>query len=279
MWTLRIAATIAAIVTVVLNAHHGYVSATTLEYAVMLAALNAALDMAKTALIPAAATAWRSGLYGIALTALALFPALFCNSVWNAMSQVALTRTAAATTANHDIQSHSRDAETRRRKVAELATLQENPSFQTSAACTLPKTKDARTLCKAVADINAELAVLDTRLNTSAPPDPHPAITWLAEVTKQPHAAIALAVAMAPVLLAELLGSLGFVIAAARQPMNVVKPTSAALDWFSKRRLGCWHRASKAGPATSVLPVGAHSRPGAASILDGTPSVSWSIAQ
>lgn len=273
MWSLRLAAAIAAIVTVVLNAHHGYISATTLEYAVMLASLNAALDMAKTALIPAAASAWRSGRYGIALTALALFPALFCNSVWNAMSQIALTRIAATASASHDTQARDRDAETRRRKVAELAMLQDSASFQASAACTLPKTKDARTFCKVVADINAEVVVLDTRLNASAASDPYPAITWLAEMTAQPHATIAFAVAMAPVMLAELLGSLGFIIAAAQ-------PARASVGSFPRRPIGWWPRRSENDSRASVAPLNTHPTPASSRTASATaPTVSWSITQ
>lgn len=277
MWTLRAAATIAAIVTIVLNAHHGYVSATSLEYAVMLAALNAALDMAKTALIPAAATAWRNRSYDIAVIALALFPALFCNSVWNAMSQVALTRAAATASVNHESQSRSRDAETRRRKIAELATLHASASFRESAACTLPKTKDARALCKAVADINAELAALDVRLNTSAPPDPNPAMTWLAEVTAQPHAAIAFAMAMAPVLLAELLGSLGFVIAATPKPTTSREPAKRVVDSFPRLHLRWWSPSPKSDPGEPVdVPA---PRPTAGSTpRRESPTISWSIS-
>lgn len=275
MWALRFAATIAAIVTVVLNAHHGYISSTTIEYAVMLAALNAALDLGKTALIPAAVAAWRNGAYLIALISLTLFPPLFCNSVWNALSQVALTRSAAATTASHDIQSRDRDLETRRRKVAELSTLEANPSFQASAACALPKTKDARALCQTVTDVKTELDAIDTRLAKPAQADREPAITWLASITAMPHTVIALIVTSAPVLLAELLGSLGFVIAAAQA--TKAEPNRTALEPVLVRRLGWWRRTSKNASAASPAPSDIRSR--APSMTAPAQVVSWSIGQ
>ncbi len=280
MWTLRFAATVAAVVTIILNAHHGFISATTLEYAVMLAALNAALDVAKSALLPAALTAWRRGAYVIALVSLSLFPPLFCNSVWNAVSQVALSRTAASMATMGAIEARDRDLDVRRRKSDELATLEENPIFQASAACALPKTKDARTLCQAVADLNSELAAIDARLTSPTPPDPQPAITWLAELTAKSRATVAFIVAIAPVLLAELVGSLGFVIAAAPKPVIATEPPKRPVGLFCWRTLGVWPRPPENPSAAPAAPRATGSETSSTAQRSATaPNISWSIPQ
>ncbi len=280
MWTLRLAATVAAVVTIILNAHHGFISAMTLEYAVMLAALNAALDVAKSALLPAALTAWRQGAYLIALLSLALFPGLFCLSVWNAVSQVALSRSAASAATIGSIEIRGRDLEVRNRKASELATLEANSAFQASAACALPKTKDARALCQTVASLRQELADLDTRLTAPAPADPEPAITWLAEITAQPRATIALIVAIAPVLLAELVGSLGFVIAAARKHATTTEPRTRAVGQFHWWSLGVWPRRSENASSATVAPLTTVSELSSTAQRPATaPNISWSIPQ
>lgn len=280
MWTLRFAATVAAVVTIILNAHHGFVSATTLEYAVMLAALNAALDVAKSALLPAALTTWRQGRYVIAFLSVGLFSALFCNSVWNAVSQVALSRSAASAATTGAIETRGRDLEARRRTSAELAALEANPTLQASAACALPKTKDARALCQNVASLKSQLADLDTRLASPAPADPEPAITWLADMSARPRTTIAFIVAIVPVLLAELVGSLGFVIAAANKPAVATEPPKRAVRRFRWWPLGVWPRPSENPSAAPLAPRTTGSETGStAPGPAAAPNISWSIPQ
>lgn len=64
----------------------------TLEYAILFAVLYGTLDLAKVSILVAAVYAWRVRAYSTALLCVLLFPPLFANSVWNALSQVAITR-------------------------------------------------------------------------------------------------------------------------------------------------------------------------------------------
>lgn len=131
----------------------------------------------------------------------------------------------------------------------------------------LAKITDARTYCAKVAPTKAQLAALAVALATTNAPDPEPHVTTLAAMLKMPVSDMRLVLAVAPVLLAELIGSLGFVIARAATPDAAPKPAKTPLHvrltswlgrwWASTRNASGSHpEASQRNPAaTTSAPV------------------------
>jgi hypothetical protein len=239
MIILRSAAAVAAIVTIALNAHHGYKSAATLEYAVIFGALNAALDIAKCTLIPIGMRAVRARAWVVALLAFALFPLLFANSVWNAVSQVAISRDAGKATAVASMQRRQRAETEHARLIRELAIMEANATFEATAACTRPASRAARAFCGAIDNTKAALKSAAATLASSTPADPQPQITLLSALTGQSVPFLTFVLAVVPVLLAELVGSFGFVIAAQPAPDAIERPQKrfrlAKLGWRQRK--------------------------------------------
>lgn len=270
---LRFAALVAAAVTIVLNAVHGYQASATLEFAIMLAALQAALDMAKCALIPAGIEAWRARAYILSLLAFLLFPLLFLNSVWSALSQVALTRDAGKATAVAQAQTRNRAEATHARLAAELALLQANPTFAATAACAAPKSTAAKSFCATVAQVKRDLAAAETALAGSSAADPNAPVTLIASLTGTPVSAITFTLAVVPVLLAELVGSLGFAIAASRA---APRPPGSPETPIRARWPGWLRRAAKTPPAR-VPEASAASSVNAPPIPASGPHIQWTF--
>ncbi len=227
MILLRLAAMIAAAVTVALNAHHGYTSASTLAYAVMFALLNAALDIAKCTLIPIGMRAVRTHSWTVAFVAFGLFPLLFANSVWNAVSQVAISRDAGKATAVAGLQTRQRAESEHKRLLAELALMQQSETFKATAACTRAINRVTRPLCDTVARTKTDIKATEAALAAIAPIDPQPQVTLLASLSGSSIPLLTFVLAVMPVLLAELLGSVGFFIAA--------QPASSATERPQRR--------------------------------------------
>lgn len=240
MITLRLASLVAAITTLILNAHAGFVFAATIEYAILFACLSAALDLAKCSLLPAASLAFRTGRIGIACLALTVFPFFFMLSVINAVSQTTKSLETAKTGAIADVQTRARTQASYNRLTNELALLQGSPMFATTQACTIIPTRAARTYCDTLAQTKRDLAAIETGLTGPAPVDPTPHITFLSSITHQPIPTLTLLLNLFPVLLAELLGSLGFVIAAtgSRSDQASALAKAAATTPIAKSRLG-----------------------------------------
>jgi hypothetical protein len=250
MIVLRLAAAVAAVVTIALNAHHGFKSAATLEYAVMFAALNAALDISKCTLIPIGMHAMKARRWAAALAAFTLFPLLFVNSVWNAVSQVAISRDAGKATAVADLQAHQRAAAEHKRLLAELALMQASRTFETTAACTRTMSRTARTFCSTIDRTKADMKAAAATLASSTPVDPQPQITLLAAITGRSVSLLTLILAVVPVLLAELVGSFGFFIAAQHAPGAIERPQKR----FRLLRLGWWRSTPKTPPPVAPAP-------------------------
>ena len=214
MLLLRTAAVLSAAVTVTLNAKYGFEAAKVFELAVLFAVLNATLDTAKCLLIGATVALWRHRAYLLALLSFLLFPPLFLNSVWNAVSQVAVTREDGKARAVADSSTRARAEADHRRLIRDLNTLMANPTYAATSACAQPKSTAARSFCATVEETKSELTRLNTVLTTGTAADPEPQVTLLATASGWQPTSVRFVLATIPVLLAELLGAFGFVIAA-----------------------------------------------------------------
>lgn len=255
MIALRLAAIVAAIVTISLNAHHGFAGVDTFMFAIMFAALNASLDIAKCALIVAGVRAWRTGSRLIACLSFLLFPPLFANSVWNAVSQVSISRDAGKADLVAQAQRRHQAEDARRTLMRQLSILQENPNFTSSAACSLPRTSAARIFCDQVKRTRADLAAAEAIMTAIAPLDPAPHMTLLSAVTGHPLPVITFSLAVVPVLLAELVSSFGFLIAAVGS-REAPRNASERRSWFRRIRNP---KQSKSAPEASPTPSAPHS--------------------
>lgn len=250
MIALRLAAIVAAVVTISLNAHHGFAGADTLTFAIMFAALNASLDIAKCALIVAGVRAWRARARLVASISFLLFPLLFLNSVWNAVSQVSISRDAGKAHLSAQAQRRSYAEDARRNLIRRLSVLQENSLFAASAACSLPRTSAARALCENVKRAEAELAAAEASVTAIAPVDPAPHMTLLSAISGQSLPIITFSLAVVPVLLAELVSSFGFLIAAVGSPEAPGRP-SEQLSWLRRIKKT---KPSKSAPEAALTP-------------------------
>lgn len=274
MIVLRLAALVAALVTITLNAHHGFISAKSLEYAVLFAILYGALDLAKVSILVAAVHAWRVRAHLTTTLCVLLFPPLFLNSVWNALSQVAITRDAGKADQVGAAQTRARAKAEHARLTAELTVLHESATFKATAACTQPKSREARNTCQRVKATTEALATTSRQLEASAPTDPEPQVTLLASVLGIGPAPIQFAAALVPVLLAEIVGSLGFTIAAAvgqKAPQKL--PGGRSGFW---KHLTRSHRENRleAVPAASDA---ASTPPPSSPARHPTPNLTWTI--
>lgn len=215
---LRFAATIAALVTITLNASYGFKASTTLDYAVLFALLNAALDIAKCACLPCARLAWQTGERTAALLLLALFLPLLMNSLWCGFAEVAFNRAAVQSTLTVAATTHDRATAEHRRLTRDLETLTANPLFEASAACAIPRTDRQRSLCSRHRDLMQARDRLTPDLSLAPPADPTPHLTLLAGWTGAPLPLLLIGTAFWPIALAELCGSLGFYLSARPQP-------------------------------------------------------------
>jgi hypothetical protein len=274
MIILRLASLVAALVTITLNAHHGFISAKTLEYAILFAILYGTLDLAKVSILVAAVYAWRVRAYATAFLCLLLFPPLFLNSVWNALSQVAITRDAGKADQVAAAQARARAEAEHARLTTELAVLQASATFKATAACTQATSRTGRATCQRVQATLAALATTSRQIEAISPTDPQPQVTLLASVLGIGPAPIQFTAALVPVLLAEIVGSLGFTIAAAVSGKAPQKPTDGRL----KSLAGWGRRARKTRPDALPEPSGGKSMADTpASIPNPTPKLTWTV--
>ncbi|MBX9861155.1 MAG: hypothetical protein K2Y42_00255 [Hyphomicrobium sp.] len=214
MMFLRLASLVAAAVTITLNATYGFKTSAVLQYAILFAALNAALDIAKCACLVGASRAWRTRQPVAAVLLFLLFWPLLANSLWCGLSEVAFNRASEQSQFNTDDGNRTRAAATHQRAGAELQTLEANPLFKSSTACALPKTQRERALCSSHASAKNTLREADAILIATPAADPSPQITLLATWTGYDMATLLLATALWPIALAELCSSVGFYLSA-----------------------------------------------------------------
>jgi hypothetical protein len=258
MWTLRIAAFVAAITTITLNALHGYKASTVFEYAVLFATFQAALDISKCTLIGVAARAFADRKLTVAVLALLMFPPLFANSVWNAVSQVVLVRDQGTASSVSDRERLQRTDASHARLTRELTTMQASPTFQATAACALPKSNEAKAYCANVARTKADLDRISTQLGTTTSADPEPQVSLVAAKLGWPAADVRFLLAVFPVILAELVGSLGFYLA---NVANGAAPKASRTSLWTRWRSGRAAPASDAKNASAALPEASAVRP------------------
>lgn len=232
MIALRLAAVVAALVTIILNAHHGFKSSVIVEYAVLFATLNASFDLAKCSCLVGMGRAWQQGHRLTALLLLALFVPLFANSLWCGVSEVVTSRaadTGKTTVAN---EARARAEADHPRLTAELATMQASPTFAASAGCALPKSQTARDYCAKVEATKTALAIADQQLTAITPTDPEPQFTLAASLTGWSLPSLKLTQALSLVVLAELVGSVGFYLSS--QINSKASGKAAGRRWFAQ---------------------------------------------
>jgi hypothetical protein len=216
MIVFRIAAMVAALVTVTLNAAYGFKTSTVLEYAILFAALNAALDIAKCSCLVGASRAWQARQWLPATLLFLLFWPLLANSLWCGLSEVTVNRAAESTRYTTDIQSRQIATADHKRASDELTDLETSQPYRSSTACALPRTSRERTLCEKHADATMRLRQAGDTLAHQPAHDPAPQISLLASLTGFELPALLLAAAFWPVALAELCGSVGFYLTSRR---------------------------------------------------------------
>ena len=128
MIALRLAAGIAALLTITLNAYHGYASAMEPLFALLYASLYATLDIAKAAILTAAHLAWTRNRIAIAILCTLLYPPLFMNSLWNAVSQTAIMTEGRIAEAQAQRLNHTHLLTETARLESSLAAMQTSPS-------------------------------------------------------------------------------------------------------------------------------------------------------
>ncbi len=232
MIVLRLAAIVAACLTIILNASHGFQTTTVFPYAVLLAVLNATLDLAKCSCLVGMSRAWHNGRRIAAFLLFLLFWPLLANSLWCGLSEIAIVRNESTAERNRDNDTATRVLAEHKRLTDTLNILRANSLFEESSACALPKTKAARTLCKTVEDTQGSLKELEGQLAQTTIQDAQPHITWLANMTQWPIPNVQFGLALWPILLAELVGSLGFYLTRSMP----AKATQTRTGWFSKLR-------------------------------------------
>jgi hypothetical protein len=255
MTTFRIAALVAAVVTITLNAAYGFKTSTVFEYAVLFAALNAALDIAKCSCLVGASRAWRSGQWLPAILLFLLFWPLLANSLWCGLSEVTFNRAAEATRYAADTQSRDLASAARKSASDELANLKASPYYKSSTACALPKTNREHQLCDNIEAATDQLRKATETLALQPATDPAPQMNLLASLTGFELPALHLAAAFWLIALAELCGSLGFYLS--------IKQSRADNDSY----LSLVPRADTAAAIKATM----HQAPK----LDGAPAIRW----
>jgi len=265
---LTLAAGVAAIVTIALNAHHGFRSSPVLHYAVLFATLNAALDIAKCSCLVGMGKAWAAGRPLSSVALFVLFIPLFINSLWCGVSEITISRGGTATQHVADTQTRARAEAEHARLAAELATMQANATFTATAACALPKSSQAKAFCTRIDDTKAALTRIEAQLAAPAPTDPQPHLSLVQKLTGLGLPTLQFADALKLVVLAEIVGSIGFYLGLrinARPPQKPVQPVS----WFEavRKRLArktppaALLKASDAPPAKPEFPTPAATAP------------------
>lgn len=228
MIALRIAAIVASLVTITLNAAYGFKTSAVLEYAVLFATLNATLDVAKCACLVGASRAWQAGRPVAAIILFLLFWPLLANSLWCGLSEVAFNRAGEQSHFATATRTRALADETHKRAAKELADLEANRAYKASTACALPRNSSERTLCAKHADATRRMQEAAGTLTHHPTNDPAPQITLLASWTGYDRPLLLLAAALWPIVLAELCGSVGFYLSAtphrAKQRQKRFKP-------------------------------------------------------
>lgn len=231
MITLRLAALVAALVTITLNAHNGFKSTTIFEYAVLFAVLFAALDIAKCSCLVGMRLAWQGSQPFATLLLFLLFWPLLINSLWCGLSEVTISRAKGADLSQAQNDARARTRADQERVSRELAAMEANQTFSQSAGCALPKGRDARTFCTTYKTTKSALSAANRQLTSITPTNPYPQLTLLAELTGYDMASIAFSAALWPVLLAELLGSVGFYLSGRINDKGPQKPIERVSLW------------------------------------------------
>ena len=129
--------------------------------------------------------------------------------------------------------------------------MQADPIFKQTAACGLTRTKTTKDFCARLDRTKTALAKADQSLNASAPDDPEPNITMFKEYFGWPVPNIRLGLAVWPVLLAELCGSLGFYLSsrtASELPVKAPRPVEPSWWRRALRYRPRWKRPPKPAP-------------------------------
>lgn len=223
MILLRLSALICAATTMTLNAHYGFASSATLHYALLFTALGVAIDLAKCTLPIVVRRAWQARARLKALLAFMLFLPCFAYSLHAGVSEIARNRDAAGADAVAASGRRARAESEHGRLTAALATMEADRQFAAAAACAKPATREQRAFCARIAETRRALSAAAAILDDVAPVDPHPQLTLFAALTGWPMPQLSFALALYPILLAELCGSLGFYLGtdgtlAERQP-------------------------------------------------------------
>lgn len=251
-----------AVTTMVLNAHYGWSTSSDPFYAGMMATVSVAFDVAKSSLLVAASVAWRRMAHFTALLCFLLFWPMLAYSIHAGVAQILRDRNAATASISLALEDRKRAEDEHRRLSTELTLMLSNPLYLQSAACTNLALRGSRESCGRIDQAKARIATLDAQLRIMRQTNPEPhvvaaahALGWTVDMTR-------LALALAPILLAELCGSLGFYLAA-----RLGTPFAGLVGNFSSLPFAPSFHATKTQPDAVPLP----------SVVGG-PRATWSVA-
>lgn len=260
MIALKTASLISAAATMVLNAHYGYSSSSIAFYAFMMAALSVAFDVAKCSMLVGASRAWHNQAYGVAGLCFVMFWLCLAYSLHAGVSQLAKDRDAAKASTVSDSEARIRADADYKRLTSELAAMQKAQVFTDTAACSLPKTRVLRDFCGKVEKTKSALKAAEQTIAAITAADPEPQITLFSALSGWSLPSIRFSLAIWPVLLAELCGSVGFYLSSrikAAAPAKAVQPS-----W--------WRKALRYRPRWKTFSAPAPGPAGKASKPDGT---------
>jgi hypothetical protein len=254
----------------VLNARFGFNSSAVIEYAILMAAFSVAFDITKVSCLIMASRACRNRAFHRAALLFLLFLCSFTYSLYAGLSEIARDRDAATADLTADGQTRRRTEAAYNRLSAELAAMQRSPVYASTANCTVLKTAAEKRQCQEIARAKQALATADKTLTAIPPRDPQPQVTLFVALSGWSLPTIQFSLAIWPVLLAEICGSLAFYLTDIKRTQPEPSRKTVDPSW--------WHRLLRYRPKWKTPPT---PQPGTAATLAtrasaSAPSIQWS---
>lgn len=191
------------------NASIAYAKAPTPFDQAAMVALALTIDCCKCGFLRASSACWQRRNWLPAALLFALWWPCLAYSTFQGYESLTTNRSAATASAEGQTQQRRRAQKVYDDATADLATAKAAPQWTQSAACTTPKPA-TQAFCDRVARRLADQERATEQLNRLSPVAANPALDAIQSLTGWPAARIAVATALFPALLIELLASVGY---------------------------------------------------------------------
>lgn len=191
------------------NGCYGFSKGQTLADQSSLVALALTIDLCKAAFLPAASFLWQRRRFLPAIVLIILWPFALTCSTFAGYAYLVTHRTAAAAGDEAKQSRRSRAQSDYDRAKSDLATAEASPLWQSSAACTAPKTRKELSFCESISPMRSAVATTSDTLNTLPLAQPDPDLSTLNRVTGLALPDLQLLVSFFPAMLIELVASVG----------------------------------------------------------------------